>query len=50
MVHSVLGGLIGVKFPMEVEELDAPECPSQNMASLGLGGLGKERELSSSEA
>lgn len=37
-------------FPMEDEEPAAAGCPSQNMASLGLGGLGKERELSSREA
>lgn len=39
-----------MQFPIEDEELDAVECPSQNMASLGLGGLGKDRELSSREA
>lgn len=38
-----------MQFPIE-DELDAVECPSQNMASLGLGGLGKDRELSSRDA
>lgn len=38
-----------MQFPIE-DELDAAECPSQNMASLGFGGLGKDRELSSREA
>lgn len=38
-----------MQFPIE-DELDEAECPSQNMASLGLGGLGKDRELSSREA
>ncbi|KAG7229412.1 hypothetical protein INR49_012803, partial [Caranx melampygus] len=50
LVHSVLGGLLGLQFPIEHDELDAAECPSQNMASLGLGGLGKDLELSSREA
>lgn len=51
MAHSALGGLLGLQFPIEDEELDATlECPSQNMASLGFGGLGKDRELSSREA
>lgn len=45
-----MGGLLGPQFPIDDEELDAAECPSQNMASLGLGGLGKDRELSSREA
>lgn len=39
-----------MQFPIEEEEWDVAECPSQNMASLGLGGLGKDRELSSREA
>lgn len=39
-----------MKFPSEDDVLDVLECPSQNMASVGLGGLGKERELSSREA
>ncbi|KAG7273709.1 hypothetical protein CRUP_003537 [Coryphaenoides rupestris] len=37
----------------EDEELEVPvaaECPSQKRASLGLGGLGKDLELSSREA
>lgn len=38
-----------MQVPIE-DELDAVECPSQNMASLGFGGLGKDRELSSKEA
>lgn len=38
-----------MQFPTD-DELDAVECPSQNMASLGFGGLGKDRELSSREA
>lgn len=45
----MLGGLLGLQCPIEDEELEA-ECPSQNRASLGLGGLGKDLELSSSEA
>lgn len=49
LAHSPLGGLRGAQFPMD-EELDKAGWPSQNIASLGLGGLGKERELSSSEA
>lgn len=35
---------------MEDEELEAAECASQNIASLGLGGLGKDLELSSNDA
>lgn len=50
MAQSVWGGLLGLQLPIEDEELDAAECPSQNMASLGFGGLGKDRELSSREA
>lgn len=38
-----------MQFPTE-DELDVAECPSQNMVSLGFGGLGKDRELSSREA
>lgn len=38
-----------MQFPID-DELDVFECPSQNMASLGFGGLGKDRELSSREA
>lgn len=49
LAHSVLGGLLGLQCPIEEEELEA-ECPSQNRASLGLGGLGKDLELSSNEA
>lgn len=49
LAHSPLEGLRGPQFPMD-EEPDEAGWPSQNMASLGLGGLGKERELSSSEA
>lgn len=50
LLTQYLGGLLGQQFPIEDEELEAAECPSQNMASLGLGGLGKDRELSSREA
>lgn len=49
LAHSALGALLAVQFPME-DELGVVECPSQNMASLGFGGLGKDRELSSREA
>lgn len=49
LAQSVWGGLRGLQWPIEDEELEL-ECPSQNKASLGLGGLGKERELSSKDA
>lgn len=42
--------LLGLQFPFKDDEFDATECPSQKRVSLGLGGLGKDLELSSMEA